>query len=64
MADDFEGIPGPTAPNVCDDCGHPGHFRKTCPQCGCPSGIERKKLRDAEHVAGHGDSKRPAQGFY
>ena len=53
-------------PPQCPDCFHGPHFRTACkqPNCWCPSGIERKRQRDAEHVAGHGDSRRPSEGFY
>lgn len=47
----------------CPDCWHPPHFRVEC-RCGCPSGIDRKKERDASLVANHGDAARPSEGFY
>lgn len=62
MADD-DHIPSSPGRSECPECFHAPHFRDVC-FCGCPSGIERKRLRDAEHVSGHGDGARPAQGFY
>jgi len=48
---------------ACPDCFHAPHFRKAC-SCGCPSGIDRKRERDANVVAAKGDSTRPSEGFY
>ena len=51
----------------CPDCYHAPHFRTGCKQqgCGCPSGIERKRERDADVQAGKGDSARNTQpGFF
>ena len=49
---------------MCDDCGHNGHFLNECKVCGCPPGKERKRERDEELSMEHGDSSRPAEGFY
>ncbi len=59
-----EAIPTSPGKDECPDCWHHSHWKIDCPTCGCPDGITRKKARDAEHVVGHSDRNRPAEGFY
>jgi hypothetical protein len=64
VAEPSDHIPTSGGTDECPDCWHHSHWKIECPTCGCPDGITRKRIRDAEHVISHGPGEgRPVTGF-
>lgn len=63
--EEYDEIPGRQARPECPDCYHLPHYRTECRECGCPSGIDRKRERDEAASGAKGDRARnPNPGFY